>query len=123
LVVIRYRLENINSFKLNLYNWLMRLRDLILLQYAPNVCYVQVVSIKNAKKNNPTLQIDLEKKVWSWGGMRSGIKDVPIGNARDIEPSCRTGPIGIYDRTNDAQLSNMANDVIKATSSDRYSED
>ena len=100
----------------------MELGFLVLLQYAQNPCYVEVMGVRRAQKNNPSLEIDLVNETWSLKD-KSDTRNIPIGKAREIKPSCRSGPIGVYDRREIEHLKNMVQDALNAVREGRYSED
>lgn len=97
-------------FKSNFKDIIMKLNDLVVLLYAPENYESFLLSAKNAKKIIPELQIDLEKKEWSY----KHIKNIPIGkgtymnlNYSDFEPK------GIYNIINAKELISMVNDTIR----------
>ncbi len=104
----------------------MNLKDLVVLQYSINVCYVQVVDVEEAQRKNPRLRIDLEKKTWSYENWNTGrcMKETyPIGVGRLVDPMFRGGPIGVYDRTDKNHLNNMVHSSINAVEEKRPGED
>ncbi len=89
---------------------------LVVLKYADNNCYVQVVSVEEAikKYNKRYFGIDLEKLTWKYG--RSEHK---IGSSRWRERGLREGVIGVYDRCDIDHLDSMAYAAVEAVSADR----
>jgi hypothetical protein len=100
----------------------MKKEDVIVLQYASNTCYTNVVKLEDAKIKG--LKVDLDKGVWSF----EGCKNIPVGNSRRAYPhNCgsqhESGIIGIYDKENIEHLNSMAFHVKEATEKPCFSED
>ncbi len=99
-----------------------RLEDLVVLMYAPNECYTQVVEAKGAEVKG--LEISPEKGIWSFQKWR----DVPIGRMRmltlptDGPYEHRFGVIGVYDRTKIEHLDSMVSHGKEATANEQDSE-
>lgn len=78
------------------------LDNLIVLQFAPNNAYPQVIRAETALDKYSSLKIDVDKKTWSYGEgngnlwHRTRFDDVKIGTARFIERN-DGGVIGVYD--------------------------
>jgi len=98
-----------------------KLENLVVLQYARDNSYVNVVDAGSVEDNN--FNISLEKGVWNYrhnfgGSVRKirtfkiGESRIPIGGVRNS--SEKWGIIGVYDRTKTNQLSSMAKDSINA---------
>lgn len=86
----------------------IKTKDLIVLKYSPNVCYVRVVKADKVKEE--TFEIDLERMVWSFGGF----KDVKIGQSRPTH-NAEYGIIGVYNRRDIRQLDTMVHDATEIT--------
>lgn len=84
----------------------MELENLVVLQYSPNNCYVQVVDVKDVKEKN--FSIDIPKETWSYDSW----KDIEIGNSRSpFHPRnglYEYGIIGVYNRLDTKHISNLA---------------
>jgi len=91
------------------------LEKLVVLKYADNECYVQVVSVKEAmeKYGEKYFGIDLAKRTWRYG--QSQFK---IGSRRECERGSRGGVIGVFNRFNIDQLDSLAHAAVNAVSSD-----
>jgi len=88
----------------------MDIKDLVLLRFAYHKdTYPEVLSIEEAAKTIPRLNVDLEAQTWSCIERES----YPIGSRRErrFSPEC---PIGVYDRTNTGHLNQMLKDADKA---------
>ncbi|MDO8490077.1 MAG: hypothetical protein Q7S47_01515 [bacterium] len=66
------------------------LKDLVVLMYASNTCFTTVCS---AKTEQPRLEIDPAKGVWTFDGRQYRISV----DMRRCEHGCRGGVIGVYD--------------------------
>ena len=88
----------------------MELVDLVVLKYAPNTSWTQVVDAKGIED----IEVDLDKGTWSYKGW----KDVEVGQARKIylgNVKVKSGVIGVYDRTSASQLSSMISAAAEFT--------
>jgi len=92
----------------------MKKKDLIVLQYASNNCYVQVKRVDKIEEES--FSLDLERKVWSflcW-------KDVPIGEQRSpygrgaFSHKYKHGIIGVYSSKDVRHLDSMVHDAAEA---------
>ncbi len=80
------------------------LDNLIVLKFAPNTCYQQVITARKAFEEYPKdFSIDLENKTWNW---RNG-RNMQIGKARFVRSYSEEGIIGIYDRNLTEHLDSM----------------
>ncbi len=98
----------------------MKIEDLVVLMYSPNVCYTKVVEFRENKIKG--LTVDIEKGVWSYRGLENlliNTVNISIGCSRCTLDS-RYGVIGVYDRENINHLGNMVSNGIEATR-DRFS--
>jgi len=68
----------------------MEKQDLVVLQYAPNNCYLQTVRVDKVPKDS--FNVDLEKRVWSFAHW----ENIPIGKNRPYTNDSRDGVIGVY---------------------------
>ena len=88
--------------------------DLVVLMYAsPNNCYVHAVSVPTALASEPTLRLDLEKRVWSfmaWNNVPFGKSRSPYLNGHEHAH----GIVGVYNRTDIRHLNTMVQDAIEA---------
>jgi len=91
----------------------LNIEDLIVLHYAPNTCYVQVVDVKDFEKKE--LKIDIPKGTWSYDFW----KDVKIGRARSeygrYSSKIHDGIIGVYNRHDTKHLDQLAHDALNFT--------
>ena len=95
------------------------LRNLVVLRYCTNSCYVEVLSLsklkkdKLAKTNRPnaynSLEVNVTEGTWSFGGgtQRIGSGSHIGGTGEDVNPELL--PIGIYDKRKISHLNSMAN--------------
>ena len=83
----------------------MKLEDLVVLKFAPNNCFVEVVDVSQIKEKD--FKIDLEKKTWLYKGWGNN----PIGRARNIRGrfgmEIKSGVIGVYDRNSTEQIDSL----------------
>ena len=91
---------------------------LVVLAYSsPNNCLCKVISLEEAKKRFPDLEIDFKKMTWSWNVWFGDWKNIPIGEARSIFDRGITkyeeGIIGVYDMENIEHIHRMVNDAIE----------
>ena len=93
----------------------IKMEDLVVLKYADNECYVQVVSVKEAigKYSEKYFGIDLARRKW-----RYGRSEFNIGSRRECERGSRGGVIGVYNRLSIDQLDSLAHAAVNAVSSD-----
>lgn len=94
----------------------MQEKNLVVLMYAMNNCYVQAVDVPDAKKCG--LELNIEKAQWSYCEW----KNTPIGQRRAAnDPKyglpCKEGIIGVYDRTSTTHLNTMLHDATEAVDS------
>ena len=93
---------------------LIKLENLVVLQYASNNCYVRVVDLTQASIGSSSVSVDLQKSVWNYREW----KDKRIGEARFLHShENRFGVIGVYDKTNTTHLSSMVDSAIDAVRS------
>lgn len=92
-----------------------QIKDLVVLMYARNECYTNVVDAKEALSEYPGLSVDLKKGKWSYVRGSKLWEDVEIGRSIDHEYGCRGGVIGVYDRTRTEQLNSMVHHAREAT--------
>ena len=94
------------------------MEKLVVLIYADNECYVQVVSVKEAmeKYGNGFFSIDQAKRIWQFGK-----KQFKIGSRRECKEGSRGGVIGVYNRQSIGQLDSMAHAATNAVSSHTWS--
>jgi hypothetical protein len=99
----------------------MRIEDLVVLQYASNNCYAQVIDLKDLKnKPEDRFRVDVEKGLWNyrcWENVEIGQRRSPYDQNRN---KSKSGIIGVYDRTNVSHLDNMVHDVKSALDSDSH---
>ena len=92
-----------------------KLENLVVLQYSPNNCYVQVRSLEESQtEHGDELKIDLSKGTWSyreWADKKIGVGRVSQGY------ECRYGIIGVYDRKITPHLGKMVDDGINSVKS------
>ena len=85
----------------------MNVKDLVVLQYAFNECYVQVVSVQRAIKES-RLAINTDNETWGDG--------IEIGKGLlRASYQGRDGVIGVYDRRNLKHLDQMVHDAVEGT--------
>ena len=72
----------------------MEKKDIVVLKYAPNPSFLQIVGIKDVKSEE--FKVDLERKVWSFAYWRN----IPIGKSRPVSRDYREGVIGVYSTQN-----------------------
>jgi len=92
-----------------------RLENLVVLKYASNTCYTQVVDALGFKDER--FRIDIDNGVWKYETAlpySPENKVRPIGTSRYIGNS-HEGVIGVYDRTNTKHLDSMIHAVREAT--------
>ena len=81
----------------------MRLKDIIVLKYAPNPCYVQVSDFTDELRR--LIEVNIHKGTYTFVGHKDDMTfftDIPIGVTR------RAGDVlGVYDRTNTKHLEEM----------------
>lgn len=88
----------------------MELTELVVLRYASNPCYVEVVSPEFVKG----LDLDLVNGVYSFGGH----KNIPIGSSINSHPV-----LGVYNRNINDHLDSMVYEATEITRSYSYSDD
>jgi hypothetical protein len=93
----------------------IQLENLVVLQFAQNNCYVQVIDINKAIGKEEGFSLNINKGQWSYDEW----KDNDIGNSRSVfnkySHKCKSGIIGVYDRTNIKHISMMVNDALEFT--------
>ena len=90
--------------------------DLVVLQYSPNICYTQVLALKNVKHEN---YVDVMRGLWSFDDWHN----VAIGESRSLYldgSKMKYGIIGVYDRTDISHLDAMVYAAKKFTESEGY---
>ena len=97
----------------------------MVLMYASNSCYTNVVGPDDKRVREAKVTIDADSGTWteskSFG--YSGEQTYKIGESRHCGRGSRWGVIGVYDRTDIAQLDSMVHAAREATQKDRYSDD
>ncbi len=94
-----------------------RKEDLVVLKYASNSCYTQVITAEEAEQQTENLIIDTVNGTWTFDGETFSIGERGIrwhGSRKK-----RYGIIGVYDRTNIRHLDLMVIDGKEATEADR----
>ena len=88
----------------------MRLKDVVVLKYAPNYCYVQVSDFTPALRT--ALKINLRSGTYTFSAYEDNpcFRDIPVGEARHLGRV-----IGVYDRTKTEDLSKMVFAATEAT--------
>ncbi len=86
---------------------------IVVLQYSPNTCYTQVVSLEEAKQNKD-LQIDLKAKTWTYEGRKREFRQSRIPHEQ------RYGVIGIFDTDKLDELNSMVSAAKEATEEHNY---
>ena len=91
----------------------IRKKNLIILKYATNECYTQVVDLRTSSDKN--FKLDLENRVWSF----KEEENIPIGNSSNPPGrGCgRYGIIGVYDKTKIEHLNSMVHNAREFTES------
>ena len=87
----------------------MRIEDLVVLMYSPNVCYTKVVEFRKDKIKG--LEVDIKNGLWSYKIDGSN----PIGSSRNLCGKGRYDVIGVYDRMNIEHLNTLVFDGREAT--------
>jgi hypothetical protein len=59
------------------------LENLVVLQFAPNNCYPQVIEARTALDKYPPLKIDIDKKTWNYG-RNAANKKVGSSNSKNL---------------------------------------
>jgi len=94
-----------------------RKEDLVVLKYASNSCYTQVITAEEAEQQTENLIIDTVNGTWTFDRETFSIGERGIrwhGSRKK-----RYGIIGVYDRTNIRHLDLMVIDGKEATEADR----
>ena len=90
----------------------MKIKDLVVLRYCFNECYVEVVSVQRARKESK-LVFDLNAGTWGKGNK--------IGKGLHMSSyQGRDGIIGVYDRTELSHLNQMTYDAVEGTREDSH---
>jgi hypothetical protein len=85
-----------------------RKEDLVVLRFASNECYTNIVDL--AKTDPKEVSVDEKKGTWKY---EEQIRE--IGQSRYIDPHCKYGVIGVYDRSLTEQLNSMVSASQNAT--------
>ena len=88
-------------------------KNLIVLKYAFNECYVKVETFEEA--NDERLSVDFERGVWSINTKGRLPEEIPIGKKRYLERSTSNAIIGVYDRTDNEHLGAMVHAATEST--------
>lgn len=88
----------------------MDLTELVVLRYASNPCYVEVVSPECIKG----LELNLVNGVYSFGGYTN----IPIGNSIKCSPV-----LGVYNKHIISHLDNMVHQATEITRTHSYFDD
>lgn len=103
----------------------MKPEDLVVLKYADNTCYTNVVNISDLKDKD--FSYDIKKKTWTYkyGNYDDRCpKTYKIGEeSRHCSWGCQFGVIGVFDRTDTGQLSFMVSCAKRSTEEPNYSDD
>lgn len=96
----------------------MKIEDLVILKYAPNTCYVNVV--ETSEIDNQDINIGLENKTWDYLPSENYElwQNILIGRARNIRGKYgekKVGIIGIYNKNSIKDLNQMAMDATEFT--------
>lgn len=95
----------------------IKMEDIVVLQYASNTCYTQIVELKDAEEK---VDVNLERKVWTYTALKdrdANFKNIKIGKARSPYLNgheYRDGVIGVYDRRQTEHLDQMVHDANEA---------
>lgn len=117
----RSDLGSIPSWRIKEPGGKMKKEDIIVVKFAPNICYAKVTTLESAldefnQSEKGAFSVDLENKTWSYKPRSArDILNIPIGNSRHISQELKFGIIGVYDRTSINHLDSMVHCVIDAT--------
>ena len=97
-----------------------KLEHLVVLKYASNTCYTEVVDVSGFE--DEWFHLDVNEGLWGYkfgGFFHQESQERKIGESRYIGRA-KYGIIGVYDRTNTEHLSSMvhsANEAVESPSS------
>lgn len=92
--------------------------DLVVLMYADNHCYTNVVSADNLRVKKSGATINERDGTWTAphpSDPALAPQTQPIGGSRYFHRGSRWGVIGVYDRTKLEHLDSMVSDAQEAT--------
>jgi len=96
-----------------------KIENLVVLQYASNICYTELVKLELDKLPDGVLSVDLNEGTWEAdipNFCYSTKRTLRFGDEkRKCPDSCRFGTIGIYDKSNIVHLNTMLHDAQDAT--------
>lgn len=87
------------------------LQDLVVLEFAVNNRYMQVITVDQASQMYPHFSLDIDHGKWSY---KSG-KDISIGRKRSLQNvEDYEGVLGVYDKRNITHLDFMVKDAASS---------